>query len=90
MMRKKVCGIMIMSELSISSASGSGPSGSRGPAVTGCVSVDEREGIWSESLNLSSRPLSRINRHFSSSGISIRGFCSLGLRFFKFDMLAER
>lgn len=89
MMRKKTCGMMIMSELNISSASGDGPSlGSPGPAVS-CVGVDEEEGLWSESLNLSSKPLSRISRHFSSSGISMKGFCSVGdlsLLFRFFDM----
>lgn len=85
-MRKKVCGIIIMSALKISSTSGNGPSS--GSVVPGCVDVDGR--AWSESPNLSSKPLSRINRHFSSSGISTRGFCSVGdlnlfFRFFDMD-----
>jgi len=86
MMRKKVCGIMIISALKISSTSGDGPSCSSGSR---CVGADtDAEGLWSASLKFSSKPLSRINRHFSSSGISMRGFCSVGgLDFpFRFDM----
>lgn len=90
MTRKKVCGIMIMSALNISSTSGDGPSCSSGSVASGCGGADEDvKGIWSESLNLSSKPLSRINRHFSSSGISTRGLCSVGdlaLLFRFFDM----
>lgn len=79
-----MCGIMIMNVLKISSKSGDGPSWSSG---SGRVGVGEDVGgISSESLNLSSKPLSRISRHFSSSGISMRGFCSVGGLVFRFDM----
>ncbi|KAG9317555.1 hypothetical protein JVU11DRAFT_1761 [Chiua virens] len=41
MMRKKVCGIMIISALNISSASGDGPSCSSSSVAAGPVSADE-------------------------------------------------
>ena len=89
MTRKKVCGIMIMNALSISSASRGGPSSSGSPGLDVMAWV---AGLWSESSNLSSKPLSRISRHFSASGISMRGLCSVALflRFLDMNGLGER